>query len=76
MRIWFGPSRMMPMPTPFSLEDLSTYKVHRSPSGACCRSLTKSNRHYALMGPCGSWHILNSDNLTDYDDTLLAKSGF
>jgi len=44
----------MPAPTPFGFEEPSTGSVHWSSVGMCWRSLTKSNRHWALMGPWGS----------------------
>ena len=36
----------------------------------------KSAKHYALMGPCGSYQILNSDNSMAQEDRRPAKSGF
>jgi len=62
MRMWLGPSRTMPTPVPFGLEESSTYSVHWSSSGVCCRSLTKSSRHWALIGPCGSHRMLNLES--------------
>jgi len=54
MRIWLGPFRTIPAPPPLGLEELLTYNIHWSSSGVCWRSLTKSSRHWALMGLCGS----------------------
>jgi len=54
MRIWLGTSRTIPAPAPLGSEEPSTYSTHWSSSGGCWRSLTKSSKHWTLMGPCGS----------------------
>jgi len=36
----------------------------------------KSAKHCALMGPCGSYRILNSDNSMAQEDNQPARSGF
>jgi len=70
-------SRMMPTSAPLVLDDPLTCMVHHSCLGSwCCRSFVKSTKHCALMGPCGSYLILNLDSLTDQDESLLARSGF
>ena len=50
MRIWLRPSRTILAPAPLGLEEPSMYSVHWSSSRECWRSLTKSSRHWALMG--------------------------
>jgi len=45
MRMSLGPSKTMPAPAPFGFEEPSTYNVHWSSLGFCCRSLTMSRRH-------------------------------
>jgi len=36
----------------------------------------KSAKHCALMGSCGSYWMLNSDNSMAHKDSRLARSGF
>ena len=45
MSMWLGPSKTIPTPAPFGLEDPSMYSVHWSSFRVCWRSLTKSSRH-------------------------------
>jgi len=54
MRMSLRPSKTMLAPTPLGFKEPSTWSVHWSSMGVCCRSLTKSKRHWALMGPWGS----------------------
>jgi len=60
----------------FGLEEPSTYSVNWSSSKVCYKSLTKSSRHWALMGPCGSYQMLNSESSTAQDDIRPARSFF
>ena len=51
MRISLGPSSTMLAAAPFGFDEPSTQSVHWSFFGVRWRSLTKSRRHCALMGP-------------------------
>ena len=75
--MFYGPSRTIPALPPFFLEEPSTCSVHVvSGSWHCCNSDVKSTKHWDLIGPCGSYLILNSDNSTDQPIILPANSGF
>jgi len=55
IRTLSSPSSITPAPAPGGFEEPSTCMVHQVCWGVCsCRSLAKSARHCALMGPYGS----------------------
>lgn len=69
-------SRMTSFLLLFSLDELSTFNLHHSDfNSILVDSLaTKLAKHYAFMGPLGSYLIPNSNNLID--QTVIRPTSF
>ena len=75
--IFSGPSTTIPAPPILLLEEPSTCSVYvLSGCRHCYNSDVNSAKHWDLIGPRGSYLMLNSDNLTDQLIILPANSGF